>query len=52
MFSFICQLCFDIYIKKLLVEKMIDSMNQLVLEPEKKPTKSKVKDNAKSKDAS
>ena len=52
MFSFICQLCFDIYIKKLLVEKIIDSMNQLVLEPEKKPTKSKVKDNAKSKDAS
>ena len=52
MFSFICQLCFDIYIKKLLVEKMIDSMNQLALEPEKKPTKSKVKDNAKSKDAS
>ena len=36
MFSFICQLCFDIYIKKLLVEKMIDNMSQLVLESDKK----------------
>ncbi len=36
MFSLICELCFDIYTKKLLVEKMIDSMSQLVLESDKK----------------
>ncbi len=29
MFSFICQLCFDVYVKKLMIEKMIDNISEL-----------------------
>ena len=29
MFSFICQLCFDVYLKKMMIEKMIDSIAEL-----------------------
>ena len=29
MFSFICQLCFDVYLKKMMIEKMIDNISEL-----------------------
>lgn len=29
MFSFICLLCFDVYLKKMMIEKMIDSISEL-----------------------
>jgi len=29
MFSFICQLCFDVYLKKMMIEKMIDNIAEL-----------------------
>ena len=29
MFSFICQLCFDVYLKKMMIEKMIDNISEM-----------------------
>ena len=29
MFSFICQLCFDVYLKRMMIEKMIDNISEL-----------------------
>ena len=37
-FAFVCSLCYDIFLKKQLVEKIIDTMNRLD-EPEKKKKK-------------
>ena len=39
MFSFICMLGFDVYIKKLLIEKMIDGLAEGKEKPERKKTK-------------
>lgn len=36
LFSFICMLSFDVYVKKLLIEKMIDSFSAVASESEKK----------------
>lgn len=38
-FSFICQLSFDVYMKKLLLEKMIDGMNERYKNADKKKEK-------------
>lgn len=38
-FSFICQLSFDVYMKKLLLEKMIDGMNERYKNSDKKKEK-------------
>lgn len=32
MFSFICLLCFDVYLKKMMIEKMIDNISELEME--------------------
>ena len=29
MFSFICLLCFDVYLKKMMIEKMVDNISEL-----------------------
>ncbi len=39
MFSFICMLGFDVYMKKLLIEKMIDQLAEGKEKPERKKTK-------------
>lgn len=41
MFSFICMLSYDIYVKKLLVEKLIDSFGETVSKDKKTPGKEK-----------
>ena len=38
-FSFICQLSFDVYMKKLLLEKMIDAMRERYKKSDKKNDK-------------
>lgn len=43
-FSFICQLSFDVYIKKMLIEKMIDQMNAADQDPKGKKAKKAPKD--------
>jgi hypothetical protein len=42
-FSFICTLSFDVYVKKLLIEKMIDDLNKPVNTEQNKSEKEKVK---------
>ena len=42
MFSFICLLCFDVYLKKMMIEKMIDSISELK-NPEEKEKAEKEK---------
>ncbi len=41
LFSFICSLCFDIYLKKQIVEALIDSIDTSNSYPQKKTTKKK-----------
>lgn len=43
LFSFICELSFDVYVKKLLIEKMIDDMRQLQEKNEPSAEKEKAK---------
>jgi hypothetical protein len=43
-FSFICMLSFDVYVKKLLIEKLIDEMPVELTEKEKKKEKEKEKE--------
>lgn len=44
MFSFICLLCFDVYLKKMMIEKMIDNISELDHQGEtEKPEKEKRK---------
>lgn len=40
-FSFICMLSFDVYVKKLLIEKMIDGLREEMLAPAKKSSNTK-----------
>ena len=44
MFSFICQLCFDVYLKKMMIEKMIDNISEMNV---KKGTEGRKKKNEK-----
>lgn len=39
LFSFICMLSYDVYVKRLLIEKMIDTMNSPAPQPPEKPLK-------------
>lgn len=48
-FSFICMLCFDVYIKKQLIEKMIDERLPGASTNDKTPEKGKSKNSGKSK---
>lgn len=48
-FSFICMLCFDVYIKKQLIEKMIDERLPGTSTNDKMPEKGKSKNSGKSK---
>ena len=41
LFSFICMLSFDVYVKKLLIEKMVDSLGKAVEETKKERKKEK-----------
>nr|WP_049762313.1 DUF1836 domain-containing protein [Lachnoclostridium phytofermentans] len=51
MFSFVCMLCFDVYMKKQMIEKIIDDHFTMPSEKDKN-TKEKSKDHAKDKDKS
>lgn len=44
-FSFICMLSFDVYVKKLLIEKMVDGLKVSMTEPDADKTKRKPKKN-------
>ena len=50
-FAFICELSFDVYLKKMIIEKMLDELNreQMKLEMEERESKKKTKENKETK---